>query len=152
MRFYFVSLLLLLYTTVFSQAESNDQLKKIIQDVLQDSALGSDLAKVNGLPQKLHFTIRSEEKKEVVLDGQLIQKEYYSDDKELLPATVSHYKYQVKKARKVASFTLLLPDGTKVSIRAVLFSQNKPWYPVFYHLRGRNMETGGKVRIIRVET
>ncbi|MES2330499.1 MAG: hypothetical protein V4539_12900 [Bacteroidota bacterium] len=151
MRTYFVSLLLFVWTAVMSQTQNSDQLKKMVRDVLQDSSLSADLAKINGLPSRISYAFQNNEKGEIILETQFIQKEYYRNDKEPLLATILDYKYKIKKYQKFASFTLLLPDGSKASVRAELFSANLPWHPIFYHLRGRNLETGGKVRIIRAE-
>lgn len=150
MKIFLVVTLLFISSLLYGQT-ADTHLQRILSDVLQDSSLNTDIAKINGLPVKAVYRFRNEPAAELDLDGRFLNKQYVITGPGMPQIQVESYQLSPKKYSSTAKLSILLPDGTHLSFTAKRLSPNLRWYPAYYRLKGNNQKTGERVGIARGE-
>lgn len=147
-----LSILFLFTCTITNaQQEPTPAFKKILTGILQDSSFTRDISTINGIPATLTYQLKNKETDQIVLNTKYQTKQYIRENAVSPAITVTGFRYRKNQSHETARFILHFSDGTTARVHARCLSKNLGWYPAFYILNGRNLETRGKVVIIKGE-
>lgn len=142
MKLLLVFLPVLLFSLTAHSQIRQDELAKILSQVLSNSSFNHDLGQINGLPAEIIYKTSDGDLKTIGINPAHVTKTY----REVVSAVtmnVQQLRVKQRKFNEQIRFRLLFSDGTSARLKAVRYSsETGKWFLISYQIKGKELETG----------